>query len=770
MKNIYAQLKWHLCHYRAGAMAIVLSLLGFVLLRAIWSFSPTDSSWFYYTTEINPIANGAGLIGAQIAALLFYLFGGSCMLFVPLLFFTTYLLITKQSLSDHWERLVAGVLCIIFYSTLVHVYAVDFLSSPYPGGYVGHYMAQLLYSWLDQFSVLIFLHTALFVSLILLVRFSFMPVVHYMVNGVRFVSSQRFLRPAYYYISSIVWVISRPIVWFYQAVARLCSPETVHNEERSILEFERGIKQAKLQEDAFWQNYMDTPADHMQQNMPDHTDQFNHTMEQKRTPQDVSFFVDHEAPTKESTVEPYGSAQTTRYDLPNLDIFIGNQEEREDSAVVQHLQEQAQMLEQKLERFGVSGKVVAIKRGPVVTLFEYQPEIDSKISKITSLEDDLALALQALSIRIIAPIPGQPFVGFEVSNKRRKDVLLAEVIRSDAFDVFSGHLPLALGQDTIGNNVLVDLARMPHLLIAGSTGSGKSVALNAMLVSLLCKLRPDELRLVLIDPKRLEFAAYADIAHLLFPIVTHPKKAAPVLKWVVQQMEERYEMMAKYGARNVHDFNVIMEKIGQDRLPFIVVIIDELADLMMTAGREIEDLIARITQMARAAGIHLIVATQRPSVDVITGLIKVNFPSRISFRVTSKVDSRTILDCSGADKLLGRGDMLFLDSHDASLKRLHGAYVSDREIMQLVTHIKEQQEVQYLDSEDELQQIAFDEDRDEIYEDVLGYLEGVDEVSISLLQRKFRIGYNRSARIIDMLETEGLISSSGNGKTRSVIR
>ncbi len=773
MKNMYAQVKWYLYSYRAVAMAIVLSLLGFLLLLSIWSFSPTDRSWFYYTTEIDPTANGAGILGAQIAALLFYLFGGSCIFFVPLLFFTAYLLITRQSLSQQWERLIAGLLCITFYSALVHIYSVDFLSTPYSGGYVGHYVSQLLYSWLDPLGVMVCLHTLLLVSLILFLRFSFMAVVHHMVNGVRFVLSKRFLRPTYYYVSAIVWVISRPAIWFYQAVARLCKPETVHNEERSILEFERGIKQVKLQEDTFWQNYVQqTSKDSPQPTLvSDNSDQL-FVDHKKSTFQEASCSGDQvtEHTAKEQTLEPYGSAQKTNYDLPNLDIFIGNQEEREDPEVLQHLQEQAQMLEQKLKRFGVSGKVVAIKRGPVVTLFEYQPDIDSKISKITSLEDDLALALQALSIRIIAPIPGQPFVGFEVSNRRRRDVLLADVIRSDIFDAFNGHLPLALGQDTIGNNILVDLAGMPHLLIAGSTGSGKSVALNAMLVSLLCKLRPNELRLVLIDPKRLEFAAYADIAHLLFPIVTHPKKAAPVLKWVVQQMEERYEMMAKYGARNVHDFNVIMEKIGQDRLPFIVVIIDELADLMMTAGREIEDLIARITQMARAAGIHLIVATQRPSVDVITGLIKVNFPSRISFRVTSKIDSRTILDCSGADKLLGRGDLLFLDSHDASLRRLHGAYVSDREIMQLVAHIKEQQEVQYLDFEDELKQMAFDEDRDEIYENVLEYLEEVDEVSISLLQRKFRIGYNRSARIIDMLETEGLISSSGNSKTRSVIR
>ena len=435
------------------------------------------------------------------------------------------------------------------------------------------------------------------------------------------------------------------------------------------------------------------------------------------------------------------------------------------------LEQRAKILEEKLERFGVSGKVVSIKRGPVVTLFEYKPHIDSKISKIIALEDDLALALQALSIRIIAPIPGRSVVGFEVANKHRKGVFLASVLQSPIFKQYSGALPLALGQDTIGNTVFVDLARMPHLLIAGSTGSGKSVALNAMLVSLLCKLSPDQLRLILVDPKRLEFASYADIAHLLFPIVTNPKDAAPILRWVVRTMEERYECMAEYGVRSIDDFN----KLGlsdQEAIPYIVVIIDELSDLMMTTGKEIEDLIARITQMARAAGIHMIVATQRPSVDVITGLIKVNFPSRISFRVTSKIDSRTILDCSGADKLLGRGDMLFLDSCEASLRRIHGAYVSDNEIAELVTHIRKERPTDYLDISKEMpvkDDLLHDTD-DELYQQVITFLDSIDEISISLLQRKFRIGYNRSARIIDQLEIQGFIEPSTGSKTRKVIR
>jgi S-DNA-T family DNA segregation ATPase FtsK/SpoIIIE len=310
---------------------------------------------------------------------------------------------------------------------------------------------------------------------------------------------------------------------------------------------------------------------------------------------------------------------------------------------------------------------------------------------------------------------------------------------------------------------------MPHLLVAGSTGSGKSVALNTMLISLLCNQSPDQLRLILIDPKRLEFAPYADIAHLLFPIVTDPKLAAPVLRWVVKEMEGRYQKMAERGARNIFDYRKLL-KPNDEPMPTIIVIIDELADLMMTAGREIEDLIARIAQMARAAGIHMIVATQRPSVDVITGLIKVNFPSRISFRVTSKIDSRTILDASGADKLLGRGDMLFLDSSQTGLQRVHGAFVSDAEIAQVVAHIKKERAVQYLDINTVCPKEDAGDEQDDMFNQVCDFLYEIDEVSISLLQRRFRIGYNRSARIIEMLEARGMIAPSYGGKTRKVLK
>lgn len=465
---------------------------------------------------------------------------------------------------------------------------------------------------------------------------------------------------------------------------------------------------------------------------------------------------------------------TGQYQKPNLGIFVAAKDTAAHEKLSRELQDKAQLLTEKLERFGVSGTVTAIKRGPVVTLYEYQPHMDTKISKIIALEDDLALALQALSIRIIAPIPGRSVVGFEVANSERQAVTMAAIVHSDGFMKSNAQLPCVLGVDTTGDPMVADLARMPHLLIAGSTGSGKSVALNTLLTSLLCSRTPDECRLILIDPKRIEFAVYADIPHLLFPIVTDPRTASLVLKWVVKHMEERYTLLAQHGVRSSKEFNqrVHAGTIAESSLPSLVVVIDELADLMITAGRDVEESIARIAQMARAAGIHLVVATQRPSVDVITGLIKVNFPSRMAFRVASRIDSRTILDTGGADKLLGKGDMLFLDGTSAQLQRLHGAYVSDDEIHAVVTQVKRARKPDYKDLQAELATIPNDAApvEDGLYHEVVSYLKEVDEISISLLQRKFRIGYNRSARLIDLLEQQGLIMPPDGARPRKVIR
>ncbi|MDD5476036.1 MAG: DNA translocase FtsK 4TM domain-containing protein, partial [Syntrophales bacterium] len=366
----------------------------------------------------------------------------------------------------------------------------------------------------------------------------------------------------------------------------------------------------------------------------------------------------------------------------------------------------ARLLEKKLADFGVEGKVVEIKPGPVITMYELEPASGVKINRITNLSDDLALAMKAQSVRIIAPIPGKAAVGIEIPNQGREDVHLRGVIDTEAFQESKLKLPIALGQDIVGNPVLADLAKMPHLLIAGTTGSGKSVSLNAMICSILFKARPEDVKFLMIDPKRLELSAYEGVPHLLHPVVVNPKKAAQVLKWAIEEMERRYELISREGAKSIDKYNRVVEKRkaaaslqkkesdakpppegdgeNLEKLPYIIIVIDELADLMMVAQRNVESSLARLAQMARAAGIHLILATQRPSVDVITGVIKANFPTRISFQVSSKVDSRTILDQLGAEKLLGAGDMLFIPPGTSTLVRIHGAFVSDREIGNVV--------------------------------------------------------------------------------------
>lgn len=450
----------------------------------------------------------------------------------------------------------------------------------------------------------------------------------------------------------------------------------------------------------------------------------------------------------------------------------------------------SRILEKKLLDYGVEGRVSEVRPGPVVTMFEFEPAPGVKISRIASLADDLAMALRAVSIRIVAPIPGKAAVGIEIPNTNREPVLLREILECGDFQGSASKLVMALGKDIGGNPFVSDMAKMPHLLVAGATGAGKSVSVNAMLMSILFKATPDEVKFLMVDPKMLELSVYDGIPHLLLPVVTDPKKAAVALKWAVKEMERRYSLLAEVGVRNIDGYNKKIEKEGRklvsstkegeavrhhEKLPYIVVIIDELADLMVVARKDVEESIARLAQMARASGIHLLLATQRPSVDVITGVIKANFPSRISFQVSSKVDSRTILDTNGAESLLGSGDMLFLPPGSSKLTRIHGAYVSDNEIKDVVNFLKKQGAPSYdeeiLKSKEDTSPSGTDEDLDEKYDEAVSYVIEAGEASISKVQRKFKIGYNRAARIVEKMEEEGLIATSdGTGRPREVLR
>ncbi len=445
------------------------------------------------------------------------------------------------------------------------------------------------------------------------------------------------------------------------------------------------------------------------------------------------------------------------------------------------LREKGRILETKCGEFGVLGTIKEIHPGPVVTTYEFKPDAGVKYSKIVGLADDIALALEAESIRVDR-ISGKGNVGIEIPNEARETIYLRDVLESDAFRRSSGRLALGLGKAVNGDVWVTDLAAMPHLLIAGSTGTGKSVGLNCMIASILLRATPAEVRLILIDPKRLELGVYEDIPHLLTPVVTDPKIASNVLKWAVAEMERRIRMLASEGVRNIEQFNNIIraekgaraDESGEELQPlhYIVIVIDELADLMMVSAHEVEESITRLAQMARAVGIHLILATQRPSVDVITGLIKANFPSRISFRVAARVDSRTILDSIGAEQLLGRGDMLFLPPGSARLIRIHGAYVTEHEIARLTAFLRKQGQPSYDTSVGKPEKSAEASevvDRDELFDDAVRFVVQSGQASTSMLQRRFRVGFSRAGRLIDMMERDGIISPADGSKPREIL-
>ena len=500
--------------------------------------------------------------------------------------------------------------------------------------------------------------------------------------------------------------------------------------------------------------------------------------------------------------EQFKLPEVEGYKLPPLELLDPADGEQV-KVDTETLQANSLILQKKLEDFGVEGEVVAVRPGPVITMYEFKPAPGVKVRRIVMLADDLAMALRAVSVRILAPIPGESVVGIEIPNPRREMVYLREVIESESYRGTDSKLTLALGKDIGGTPFATDLAKMPHLLVAGATGTGKSVSINAMILSILYKSSPQDVKFIMVDPKMLELTVYEDIPHLLVPVVTDPKKAAAALFWAMDEMDRRYRLMRDKGARNIDNYNRTVEReagskkalidltepepteepIGgslsgeasmvHEKLPKIVIIIDELADLMMTVGRDIEEYITRLAQKARAAGIHLILATQRPSVDVITGLIKANFPSRISFQVTTRVDSRTILDSMGGEKLLGNGDLLFMPPGTARLIRVHGAFVSDQEVRRVMKFIKQQGRPSYrpevLEAKKEIDAAAAaDEEYDEMYDQAVAIVTETQQASISMIQRRLRVGYNRAARMIEQMERDGVVGPADGARPREV--
>jgi len=508
----------------------------------------------------------------------------------------------------------------------------------------------------------------------------------------------------------------------------------------------------------------------------------DHRSEHKEEPEQVVFTF-----TERTTSGPYTPPDVTQiFQVPPE----GARRYDRDSLIMN-----SRILEKKLADFGVQGRVVTVHPGPVITMYEFEPAPGVKVNRITNLSDDLALALRALSIRIIAPIPGKSVVGIEVPNPDREVVYIRDLVESKSYRASASKLTLALGKDIFGNPVEADLAAMPHVLVAGATGTGKSVFLNSLLCSILCRATPDEAKLLLVDPKLLELSVYEGIPHLIADVVTNPKRASAALQGIVQKMEERYQLMAALGVRNIAQFNRRVEEalaagdktfhlrakpgesqgkeVAYEKLPYIVVVIDELADLIVVSQRDVEESLQRLAQMARAAGIHLVLATQRPSVDVLTGVIKANFPARISFQVSSKTDSRTILDQSGAEHLLGQGDMLFLPPGTSKLQRLHGSFVSEREVTKLVEYLRTQGAPRFDDDlirmrEESEARDERDEDTDEHYDMAVAIVAESRNASISYIQRRLKVGYNRAARMIEQMEREGVVGPQIGVRPREV--
>lgn len=746
-------------HPGREASGIVLIGLAFFIGCCLFSYSPEDPSFsVQYSDPPVLIHNLCGLIGSYTAGFLFeFLLGlGACMVPVVMLWLAYKLLFRPCFDRWFWFR---TVLCLVLF-VIVEV----FLSLAFGdlelgccrfnagGELFGGLLARFLDSTIGLVGAYLLLLLLALIVIMILTRVSFVVLSGRIVDGLR----ERVLQP-------IIDMLAR-------------------------------LRDRRAHKAASARQVRPTPVSSVPEvsvpPVPEST-MDNESPQNCSVPDDIPIHVylekEHEihAPGKQHAegFAPRQAASYESYVLPSLALL----DAVDDSGIEfdrERLRDDAEVLLQKLADFGVRGRVVEIGPGPVITRFEFEPASGVKLNKIVNLADDLALALKANSVRI-APISGKSVVGIELPSKKRKTVSFREVVARDDFLQSKSLLTLGLGKDIGGGTVINDLARMPHLLVAGTTGSGKSVFVNTVICSILFKATPAQVRFLMIDPKRLELFPYDGIPHLLHPVVVDPKKAAVALHWAVEEMERRYRVLAEKGTRDIVQYN---KKIGREReawqsgsseaeppalMPYIVVVIDELADLMMIAARDVEMFIARLAQMARASGIHLLIATQRPSVDILTGVIKANFPSRISFKVSSKVDSRTILDMMGAEKLLGMGDMLFIPPGTSRLQRIHGAFISEREITRVTEFIKKQAQPAYdetiLSARAEQSAVEEEDDYDELYDKAVALVTETRAASISNLQRRMRIGYNRAARMIERMERDGVVGQSDGVKPREVL-
>ncbi|HBO84376.1 MAG: hypothetical protein A2073_06485 [Deltaproteobacteria bacterium GWC2_42_11] len=723
-------------------------ILAFCIFTAasLISFSQNDPHLFEQGIN-EEVVNWGGKIGSYLSGTLFFLIGPSAYILLILLFAISIKLLFRKNLTPNIPLFINHLFLIISFSSLISIFSEDKFSA---SGIIGSYVAYLLEVYMNTIGTIILLVAVLAVTTVYATGISIINAIGNIINASRLL---------------------------YQGAADFL--------KKNLLA-EMGKKRKRVSRIEDEEEPTDQP-EHSKKHLPP-------TIVMPETSKEQA-----KAQVKQKERKPLQQhfeflKSDEKFLLPPISLLDPNPEKGK-PVDEKKILTNSEIVEKKLKDFGVEGKVLEVRPGPVVTMYEFEPAPGIKVGKILNLTDDLALALRASSIRILAPVPGKAVVGIEVPNAVRAKIFLRDILESQEYIKSTSLLTLGFGKDLVGNTFIADLAKMPHLLLAGATGTGKSVAINAMILSILYKATPDDVKFIMIDPKMLELSAYEGIPHLLTPVVTDPKKAAGVLRGVLKEMGERYKLMAELGAKNIARYNHLIdeerkENITADKgiatefdrrhqkLPYIVVVIDELADLMMVAGKDVEDCLVRLSQMARAAGIHLIVATQRPSVDVITGLIKANFPTRISCQVVSRTDSRTILDSIGAESLLGDGDMLLLPPGTARLQRIHGEYISEIEINRVAEFLKKQGKpvFDHAISEsrlDDNNNIKGDEEDDEEfnrrYDEAMNIIMNLEQASTSYLQRRLRIGYNTAARIIEKMEAEGVVGPSQGSKPREVL-
>ncbi len=739
-------------------IGVALFAVALIWLISLVTYEPTDPVWFFTTGDGHTPANFVGRVGAFLAELSFQLFGYSAYVMPAVIGVAGWHYFWCQALDAAYTKLVGIVLLLTCSSAFLSLAfgATDVSAQSFrAGGYLGSWVGAQMAEYFNETGSVILIVTTMMLAVMLSTQVSF---------GRLFAGASQNSRD----------MSARGIGWL-----RGWLDERRKNQQRRDVIARQALKAGagKLGKDGKDTASEDVAPRALRTRTPEIASSDN---ARPSAPPALVRPRPQSEPALPLTEDKVGPRRNGAYTLPPASLL--DPAKGEHKIDERELMDLARQLEEKCREFAVEGQVAQIHPGPVVTTFEFKPEAGVKYSKITGLADDLSLAMQAESV-LIDRIPGKATVGIQIPNPNREAISLRELLESDAYTRSTSKLTLALGKTIHGEPYVTDLASMPHLLIAGSTGTGKSVGLNAMLTSILFRATPDDVRLIMIDPKRLELGMYEDIPHLLTPVVVDPKKAANALRWAVREMEERYKLLAAEGVRNIDQYNRNMRRLieegqGQDAeapkpIPFILVVIDELADLMMVSGKEVEESIVRLAQMARAVGIHLILATQRPSVDVITGLIKANMPARVSFRVSSKTDSRTILDGNGAEALLGKGDMLFLPPASSRCLRLHGAYISEQESARLASFLRKQGKPSFDDAitaEDEKAAPGSVEyDKDELYDEASRIVVSAGQVSISYLQRKMRIGFSRAARLVDMMEAEGLVSPGVGGKPREVL-